>query len=222
MPDGLICEATANGISSCNGSSCSAASFSVNQSLFMVTRSPVNSRRMTLIASSWRSRSSIGSTPKRMRVRGQRAGTRTEDRPPAGHVIELHHALRDIERMVIRQRDDPGGELDALRPLPCRGQEHFRRGDHFPAAGMMLAAPEFVVAELVQPLDQVEVAAELQHRVFADRMVRREKGAEIQARHAGVSYCVLIEHSAWRSNAKRAGAEPGCLAQYPNDIDTVI
>ena len=40
MPDGLICEATANGISSCNGSSCSAASCNVNQSLFAVTRSP--------------------------------------------------------------------------------------------------------------------------------------------------------------------------------------
>ena len=32
MPDGLICEATANGISSCNGRSCSAASFKLNHS----------------------------------------------------------------------------------------------------------------------------------------------------------------------------------------------
>ena len=63
MPDGLICEATANGISSCNGSSCSAASCNVNQSLFAVTRSPLNSRRMTPIASSWRSRCTIGSIP---------------------------------------------------------------------------------------------------------------------------------------------------------------
>jgi len=33
MPDGLICDATANGISSCNGNSCNAASCNVNQSL---------------------------------------------------------------------------------------------------------------------------------------------------------------------------------------------
>ena len=41
----------------------------------------------------------------------------------------------------------------------------------------MLAAPEFVIAELVEMLDQVEVAAELQQRVFADRMVRRAKAS---------------------------------------------
>ena len=63
MPEGLICDATANGISSCNGSNCSAASCMVNQSVFAVTRSPRNSRRITPIASSCRSRSSIGSTP---------------------------------------------------------------------------------------------------------------------------------------------------------------
>ena len=48
---------------------------------------------------------------------------------------------------------------------------------------MVLAAPEFVVAELVQVLHEVEVAAELQHRMLADRMVRGEEGAEIQTRH---------------------------------------
>jgi hypothetical protein len=42
----------------------------------------------------------------------------------------------------------------------------------------MLAAPEFVVTQLVQELDEVEIAAELQHRMFADRVVWGEEGAE--------------------------------------------
>ena len=63
MPEGLIWEATAKGMSSCSGSSCSAASCSVNQSDLTVTRSPRIRRRMTPMASSWRSRSSIGSIP---------------------------------------------------------------------------------------------------------------------------------------------------------------
>ncbi len=63
MPEGLIWEATANGRSSCNGNSCSAASCSVNQSEVAVSRSPRIRRRMTPMASSWRSRSSIGSIP---------------------------------------------------------------------------------------------------------------------------------------------------------------
>ena len=63
MPDGLICEATANGMSSCSGRSWSAASCIVNHSDLWVTRSPANRRRMTPIASSWRSRWVIGSMP---------------------------------------------------------------------------------------------------------------------------------------------------------------
>ncbi len=102
-------------------------------------------------------------------------------------MVELDHALRDVERMVIGQRHDAGGEFDAMRPFTRGGEEHFRRGDHFPAAGMVFTTPEFVVAELVQTFDQVEVATELQHRMFADGMMRREEGAKIQTRHEGFS-----------------------------------
>src|ERR1700737_1031357 len=51
---------------------------------------------------------------------------------------------------------------------------------------MVLAAPELVIAEPVELLDEVEIAAELQHRMLAHRMVRGEKGAEIQTRHHGL------------------------------------
>src|SRR5215475_5511765 len=103
---------------------------------------------------------------------------RAEDHPSSGHVVELHHALCHVERVVIRQRDDAGGELNALRTFASGGQEHLGRADHLPAAGMMLAAPELLVAELVQLLDEVEIATELEHRMLADRMVRSEERAE--------------------------------------------
>jgi hypothetical protein len=38
-------------------------------------------------------------------------------RSPAGHVVELHHALRDVEGMVVGQGHDAGAELDALGAL---------------------------------------------------------------------------------------------------------
>ena len=123
--------------------------------------------------------------PERVRVRRERPRARAEDRSPAGHPVELDHALGDIERVVVGQRDDAGGELDALRALARRGQEHFRRADHLPAARMVLAAPELVVAEPVELFHEVEIAAELQHRVLADRMVRSKEGTEIQTRHDG-------------------------------------
>jgi hypothetical protein len=57
---------------------------------------------------------------------------------------------------------------------------------------MMLAAPEFIVAELVEMLDQVEVAAELQHRVLADRMMRGKKGAKTETRHEMSPYLIPL------------------------------
>src|SRR5215469_13928955 len=98
-------------------------------------------------------------------------------------MVELHHALGDVERVVVGQRDHAGGKLDALRALAGRGEEHLGRADHLPARRMVLAAPELVIAELVEMLDQVEVAAELKHRVLADRMMRGEKGAKSETRH---------------------------------------
>src|SRR6185312_11262896 len=51
---------------------------------------------------------------------------------------------------------------------------------------MVLAAPELVIAEIVELLHEIEVAAELQHRMLADRMMRGEEGSEFEARHDGV------------------------------------
>src|SRR4029077_8047760 len=112
------------------------------------------------------------------------AGSGAEDRASTRHVIELHHALGDVERMVIGQRDNPGRQPDAFGALARGGEEHLGRRDHLPAAGVVLAAPEFIIAEFVQQLDEIEIATELQHRMFADGMVRGEEGAEAKAWHA--------------------------------------
>src|SRR6266478_5974850 len=58
---------------------------------------------------------SLDRGPDAQPVRRPRARPRAEDHPSAGHVVELHHPLRHVERMVIGQRHDLGGELDALR-----------------------------------------------------------------------------------------------------------
>ena len=115
-----------------------------------------------------------------MGIGSKRAGPRAENGAATGHVIKLHHALGNVEGMMIRQRDHARAKLDALGAFAGGGQKHFRRGDHFPTRGVMLAAPELIVAERVELFDQVEVAAKLQHRVLADRMVRGKEGAELE------------------------------------------
>src|SRR3981189_173386 len=94
--------------------------------------------------------------------------------------------------MMIGQRHHAVAELDALRASAGRGQKHFRRRDHLPARGMMLAAPEFIEAERVDLFDEIEVATELQHRMLADRMMRGEEGSEFEARHGGFSPDLLF------------------------------
>ena len=80
--------------------------------------------------------------------------------------------------MMIRNRDDARAELDALRALRGRREEHLGRRDRLPSAGMMLTDPELVVAEAVEQGREFEVALELEHRMFADRMMRSEKNAK--------------------------------------------
>src|SRR5882762_10573155 len=107
--------------------------------------------------------------------------------------------------MVIRKGNDAGRELDALRSFARGGEEHLGGADHLPPAGMMLAAPEFFVAELVQVLHEVEIAAELQHRVLTDRMVGGEEGTEVQTGHEQISWLVMMGDSTFRPDRDRIG-----------------
>src|SRR5262245_28587399 len=93
-------------------------------------------------------------------------------------MIEVDHALRDVEWMMIGDRDDAGAEPDAVGAFCGGDQEHFRRADRFPAGGMMFAYPKLVVVQLVYPGRQFEVPLEWEGRVFTNGMVRSEKDAK--------------------------------------------
>jgi hypothetical protein len=60
---------------------------------------------------------------------------------------------------------------------------------------MMLAAPELVVAEPVELLDEVEIAAELEHRMLPDGVMWSEERAKAYTGHEPVSWVVMISDS---------------------------
>src|SRR5215469_16186384 len=93
-------------------------------------------------------------------------------------MIEHHHSLRDVERMMIRHGNDAGAELDALGALGCCDQEHLRRRDCLPACRMMLADPKFVVLVFVEQLREFEVALKLERWMLTDWMMWCEKDAK--------------------------------------------
>ena len=68
---------------------------------------------------------------------------------------------------------------------PAAARNISGRGDHLPAARVVLAEPELVEAEPVEVRGEVEVALELQGRALAERVVRGEEGAELEASHRG-------------------------------------
>src|SRR5262249_15147103 len=97
--------------------------------------------------------------------------------------VELHDALRHVERVMVGQRNDAGAKPDAPGALGGHGQEQLGRGDHLPAGGMMFAAPELVEAKSVEMPGQSHVALKLQSRVFANRVMRRQECAETDTVH---------------------------------------
>ena len=114
-------------------------------------------------------------------VGDQRAGAAAEHRAAARHVVELHEALRHQEGVVVGQAGDAGAEHDVPGALGGGGDEDLGRGDQLPAGRVVLADPGLVVAELVEPGDELEVAREGQGRVVAHAVEGREEDAEAQA-----------------------------------------
>ena len=111
------------------------------------------------------------------RIRRQQARPHAEHHAPACLVIELDHAVRDGQRVVIRQRDHARSQTDAFRALGSCRNEHLGRRDDFIARGMMFTDPRFIVTETVQMLDQFKVAVDAKGRVLIQRMERGKKNA---------------------------------------------
>ena len=96
---------------------------------------------------------------------GNAPGPDTEHHPAPCQVVEKHHPVGHDERVVVGQRDHPGSELDPLCTLGCRSDEDVGSGNRLVAVGVVLSDPRLVVAELIEPVDQLEIAVDRQRRV---------------------------------------------------------
>jgi hypothetical protein len=133
----------------------------------------------------------------------EQARASTEHDAAAGLVIELDHAVRDHQRVVVGQRHDAETEFQMLRALRGRGDEELRRRDQLEAAGMMLADPRLGESELVDPLHQLEVAMDEIGGVLVDGVMRAEKDSIPE---------IDVAHRAW---IPCLGAGPPSWAQHP-------
>ena len=127
-------------------------------------------------------------------VRRQSAAARAEHRATAGHVVQLHHALRHDERVVVGQGRHAGAQANVAGALGDRGDEQLRAGDQFIACGVVLADPGFLEAQPVHVLDQFQIPLEGQGRVFTERVERGDERPETKL-GAGHGDVVLPGHS---------------------------
>ena len=125
------------------------------------------------------------------RVGRERAGSDAHHHAAAGHVVELDHPVDHHQRVVVGQRDHAGAQADVAGALGGGGDEDLGRRDQLPAGGVVLADPGFVVAELIEPLDQLQVAVDRQRGILAHAVKGRHENAEV---HASVR-CHVVPHS---------------------------
>src|SRR5438445_217727 len=98
----------------------------------------------------------------------------------------------------------PRPKRPAARGPDGDAEEDLGRRDDLVAGGVVLADPGFLEAELVEPLDQLEVALESERRVLAGRMERGHEDAEphrpVEGHQSSRSGCsrTMRSYSGWK------------------------
>ena len=154
---------------------------SVNHSVSMETVSPASSRRIASSASSIMSRCLAGSMPIMKASEGSAPGPTPIITRPRVRWSSSTMRSASMKGWWYGQRRDAGAEADVLGALRGGGDEDLGRGDDLVAGRVVLAEPGLVEAEVVEVLDQLEVALERQRRVLADRVERGQEDPELQS-----------------------------------------
>ena len=100
-------------------------------------------------------------------VTRKRTWAEAEHEPTPGQLVGEEGSVGAPQRVVIRQRQDAGAELD-VAGLGCGvGDEHEGVGDDLGAGRVVLADPDLVVAQSVQQLDRFQVPLDARDRVLS-------------------------------------------------------
>ena len=88
---------------------------------------------------------------------GRPRGGDAEIQPAVGEMIEHRDAVGEFGRMVIGQQKTAGTEADIFGLQERLRQQQVRRRMRLPGRGVVLADPGFLVAELIEPAQHLQV-----------------------------------------------------------------
>jgi hypothetical protein len=83
--------------------------------------------------------------------------------------------------MVVGQANHPGAQFDVAGALGSGSNENLWGGDNLPAGAVVLSDPGLVKAEVVEPLDQLQVALYSQGGIFSDTVEGAHEDAELHS-----------------------------------------
>src|SRR5262249_14157190 len=98
--------------------------------------------------------------------------------PAVGEVIKYGHAVRKLGWMMIRQQEAARAEPDVFGLPQALDDEEIRRGMRLPGRGVMLADPAFLIAELVEPAQHLQIKIVTLFHTALRRMRRHRKISE--------------------------------------------
>ena len=90
-------------------------------------------------------------------VARQAARRDAEIQAAAGEMIEHRDAVGEFGRMMIGQQEAAGAETNVLGLQESLRQQQVGRRMRLPRCGVMLADPDFLVAEFIEPPDDLQV-----------------------------------------------------------------
>ncbi|MGY3190907.1 hypothetical protein ACVIWU_000273 [Bradyrhizobium sp. USDA 4509] len=90
-------------------------------------------------------------------VAGQARGRDAEVEAPVREMIEHRNAVRELGGMMIRQQEAAGPDAQILGLQQRLRHQQVGRRVRLPGCGVMLADPGFLVAELVEPAQRLQV-----------------------------------------------------------------
>ncbi len=181
-PAGDTCAATAtSGKGRWYGRSCRRALVNVNQSVSIVTVSPASNKRIASRACSIMSRWRAGSMPIMKASDGSAPGPAPIMTRPRVRWSSRTMRSASMNGWWYGREETPVPRRMCLVRWRGGGDEDLGRGDDLVAGRVVLAEPGFVEAELVEMLDQLQIALERERRVLADRVERGQEDPELQS-----------------------------------------
>ena len=127
-----------------------------------------------------------------------------EIQPALGEVIEHRDAVGEFGRVVIGQQEAAGAETDVLGLQKRLREQQIGRGMRFPGRGVVLADPGFLIAELIEPAQHLQVPVVTLLQPALRRMGRHREISDLHGVSSRCSFFKTRLSRASESIARRA------------------